>query len=396
MAGKKQQRRFFNMKSSKRIQPRPFSVYFTPVLLLALAGFFDSVYLSVSHYRVHTDISYKSFCAVSRAINCDTVSQSTYAVFLGVPVPIWGVIGYFFLTVLVLFAGSDAGREKRGWTLLMTVSAVFSLYSVILALISNYLIHSYCIMCIVSYIINFALLFLCWLTRRRFSADSFGWGFFRDILFVLGARHRLYILGSIAATVPVLFFWFPVYWDVQAVELRYDIPRGITEGHPWIGAAAPELTIVEYSDYMCFQCRKMHFYLRELIQAHPDKIRLIHKHFPMDARFNPVVEEQFHGGAGNMSLLAIYALGQGKFWETNDVLFKIAKADFNVKTIARKTGLPAAGLAWALKSKEVRSLLNRDIRRGIKLGITGTPVYVINGQIHESIIPPGLINQVID
>ncbi|MBU4035957.1 MAG: hypothetical protein KKA35_05965, partial [Proteobacteria bacterium] len=43
---------------------------------------------------MYTDIGYESFCAISKAINCDTVSQSPYSVFLGVPLAIWGVAGY--------------------------------------------------------------------------------------------------------------------------------------------------------------------------------------------------------------------------------------------------------------------------------------------------------------
>ncbi|MBU3949567.1 MAG: hypothetical protein KJ826_15285 [Proteobacteria bacterium] len=45
---------------------------------------------------MYTDIGYESFCAISKAINCDTVSQSPYSVFLGVPLAIWGVAGYCF------------------------------------------------------------------------------------------------------------------------------------------------------------------------------------------------------------------------------------------------------------------------------------------------------------
>jgi len=67
-------------KQSKKTIPLPFSVYFWTVTFLAMAGLAVSVYLTVSHYRVYTDISYSSFCAISKAINCDTVSQSSYSI----------------------------------------------------------------------------------------------------------------------------------------------------------------------------------------------------------------------------------------------------------------------------------------------------------------------------
>ena len=54
------------MNTGKQIKPLPYPIYFWTVAALALAGLAASVYLSVSHYRVYTDIGYKSFCAISR------------------------------------------------------------------------------------------------------------------------------------------------------------------------------------------------------------------------------------------------------------------------------------------------------------------------------------------
>ncbi len=385
------------MSGRKSIKALPFHVYSVPVLLLALAGVLDSVYLSYSHYRVHVDVSYESFCAISRAINCDTVSQSPYAVFLGIPVPVWGVIGYSFLVLLILLAGFYRGRDKPGWTLLMVISAAYSIYSIILALISNYLIHSYCIMCIVSYAINFALLFYCWLIRRRFSVDRFWKGLFSDFLFFASLPGRQAALGVFGLLVVLIFFFFPEYWKIEAVFLNTNLPQGLTEaGHPWIGAEDPALTIVEHTDYLCFQCRKMHYYLRELVEAHPDKIRMVHRHFPVDHEFNPIIRDDFHVGSGKMALLAIYAAREGKFWEMNDLLFNISRGSLNLVDVAGRIGLDPRGLAWALRSREIRAELLNDIRDGLKLGIIGTPSYVIDDEVYLGVIPPHIINSIID
>ncbi len=385
------------MNQSRRISPLPFYYYFIPVLLLALAGLLDSIYLSYSHYRVYTDIFYKSFCAVSKAINCDTVSQSPYSIFLDLPVPVWGIIGYLFLTILAVFAGSDRGRDKSGWTLLTVISGTYSAYSVILALISNYYIHSYCLMCILSYGINFALLFYCWLIRRRFSAEGFLNGLFSDLVFFFGLPRRQAVFGVFGLLVLLVFFGLPEYWKMETETLKRDLPHGLTEaGHPWIGAENPELTIVEFTDYLCFQCRKMHYYLRGLVAAYPDKIRLVHRHFPVDNAFNPLVRQEFHVGSGKLALLAIYAAREGKFWEMNDLLFGIPKGWLPLKDIAEKTGLDPRGLAWALESDWTKSLLMDDIRDGLRLGVNGTPGYVIDDKVYLGNIPPHIINSVID
>ena len=75
-------------------KPLPYGIYIGAALGLGLAGLIVSAYLAASHYWVYTDINHRSFCAISNAINCDTVSESPYSIWWKLPVPIWGVFGY--------------------------------------------------------------------------------------------------------------------------------------------------------------------------------------------------------------------------------------------------------------------------------------------------------------
>ncbi|MEE4263775.1 MAG: vitamin K epoxide reductase family protein, partial [Desulfobacteraceae bacterium] len=187
------------MKSKKNISPLPFKYYFFPCGLLVIVGLFSSIYLSVSHYRVYTDIGYSSFCALSKAINCDTVSQSPYSIFLGIPVPIWGVLGYAIFLAGITLAGLPPFRPTRLWRLLFMVAALYSATSFLLAAISSFLIHSYCIMCIVTYGVNFGLLFYTWLIPRRFDAHSFISGFKKDLRALKGRKRLLWGWAGIFA-----------------------------------------------------------------------------------------------------------------------------------------------------------------------------------------------------
>jgi len=95
---------------------------------------------------------------------------------LNMPVAIWGVIGYSFIFILLFFAGSNSAGKVRIWSLIFWVAFIFSGHSVILALISTYRIRSYCILCIVSYGVNLALLFYAplqtLLDRQRGRGDA--------------------------------------------------------------------------------------------------------------------------------------------------------------------------------------------------------------------------------
>jgi uncharacterized membrane protein/protein-disulfide isomerase len=377
----------------KQIVPLPFAWYFVPTLLLALAGFANSVYLAIAHYRVHTDLGYESFCAISRSVNCDTVSQSLYSIFLGVPVPIWGIFGYGFF--ILLMGWKKHAKERRLWALLFLLSSGFSLYSVLLAYISSFLIHSYCLMCIVGYGISFLLVYYVWLIRKRFEAPVLLSGVKSDIRWLRQRKKTtlpfFLFFGSVAI---MMMLYFPAYWISTPPANSDAIPRGITEeGYPWIGAANPRLTISEFSDYRCFQCKKMHIYLRKLVLANPDNIRLIHRHFPMDHEFNPLVKEPYHVGAGKLSLLSILASQQGKFWEMNDLLYGLERnnSEINVIKLAEECRMETTGMPQAIYMPDITRQLMLDIYEGIKLGIDKTPGYLIDGKVYTAYIPPSVL-----
>lgn len=379
----------------KNINPLPFQVYFGSVFLLGLAGLATSIYLSISHYRVYTDIGYRSFCAISKAINCDTVSQSPYSILLNVPVPIWGIVGYFFFSLVALMAASKAANRQRLWPVLILISLVFCIYSIILASISTFVIHSYCIMCIVSYAINFLLLYYTWLTRNRFKNERFFSGLEKDLIFLWVKRQITFaVLAVFVAGFIALVAFMPAYWHLQLPLPAADMPTGVTQqGHPWIGAEHPKLIITEYTDYQCFQCKKMHYFIRQLIAQYPEKIRLVHRHFPMDHEFNPLVKEPFHVGSGRMALLAISAASSNHFWQMNDALFEIAgnHQNIDIKELAQKIGMDYRQLSLGLNDRINRSRLKHDIISGLKLNINGTPAFLIDDKVYMAQIPPELI-----
>ena len=384
----------------KAIKPLPFPIYYWTVVLLALAGLLNSIYLAISHYRVYTDIGYRSFCAISKAINCDTVSQSPYSIIFNVPVPVWGIIGYTLFLLFLVFAWSKPFHRKRIWSLLVVIASAFSCISVGLALVLTAFIHSYCIMCILSYGINLTLLFFTTLTRKRFSTSGFIEGIRQDIYFLIQKRIKaLAVFMPFLIIVGVAVVVLPGYWKILPGGVSTNIPRGITEdGHPWIGAEFPELTIIEFSDYLCFQCKKMHYYLRRIVAQNPTKIRLVHRHFPMDHEVNFIVKNPFHIGSGKMALAAIYSVSRGKFWEMNDLLFELAgnEKELNLNKLASKTSLDSNGLARAIYSQKIRQKLKIDIWTALKARMIGTPSYLIDGKVYQGQLPPEILKKVLN
>lgn len=374
-------------------------VYFLTILMLCITGLAVSAYLSFSHYRVYTDIGYKSFCAISKAINCDTVSQSSYSIFMGIPVPIWGVAGYVFMLITILFSLNIKEKKMRLLSTLVLTAFIFSLISLYLGIISAVKIHSYCIMCIVTYAVNFTLLYMFWLVKRRFENNNFIESLKLDFIFWKTVKTKA-LCAYLAFTIVSLAaaFFLPRYWRFSFSRNTVQLNTGVTEdGSPWIGAEHPELTIVEYSDYMCFQCRKMHFFLRNLMDRYPEKIRVVHKHFPMDKRFDPVLKENLHPGSGILSLIAIYAATRNKFWKVDDFLYHYNMSNHAIylRQIAEKTGLDLNLLKTGIHQPEIIQKLRRDIISGLKKNITGTPSYIINGKVYTGQIPAEILSSII-
>ena len=382
-------------KGAATIQPLPFAVYFWTVATLAVAGLVNAVYLSISHYRVYTDPAYESFCAISEAVNCDTVSQSPYSVFLGVPVPVWGVVGFLFFLLLLPFAYHPGARNKRIWPILFITALAYSIYSLVLAAISSFVINSYCIFCLVSFSITFALLFYTWLVRRRFDDMPLSAALKNDWRFLAERKKSIAgVFTPLAMILVLVVLFFPTYWYFEPPAISTDLPFGLTEdGHPWIGAENAPLVITEYTDFLCFQCNKTHYYLRRLMANYPGKIKLIHRHFPMDHTVNPLVRKPVHIGSGDLAKLAIFAGTQNKFWQMSDYLFATARTmdKLDLKVVADRVGLKAGGLALSLNHPWVRSQLAKDIKDGLKAGVRGTPTFVVNGKVHDGKIPMKII-----
>jgi protein-disulfide isomerase len=177
------------------------------------------------------------------------------------------------------------------------------------------------------------------------------------------------------------------------------VATGMTEeGDPWIGAENPELVITEYSDYMCFQCRKMHMYLRQIVAANPDKIRLVHRHFPMDPQFNPTLTGTFHPASGKLAIVAAYAALENRFWQMNDLLYEIPKdvKILDIKDLARRSGVRFEGLAASPNIRRVRYKIKWDVLKGIEIGVTGTPTYEVEGNLYEGRIPIEIIKRILE
>lgn len=123
-------------------------------LLLIVAGIGIASYLT---YVKLFDV--KPYCA--GVGNCEAVQSSPYAMLLGVPVAIWGLLSYLGLLALYLvkrFDWRNLGQLARQVTFLATLVGV--MYSAYLTYLELFVIYEICPWCVASAIVMTALFVL--------------------------------------------------------------------------------------------------------------------------------------------------------------------------------------------------------------------------------------------
>ncbi len=129
--------------------------------LLALLGFLDATYLTVSHYT-------GSGLACGPGGGCGIVTASRFATVGGVPIAAIGSGYYVLVNLLVWTRPGSLGRAAAAGLLLVTASA--TVVSGVLVVLQAAVIHAWCRFCLLSSAITLGL-FLCAVVLHR-SARS--------------------------------------------------------------------------------------------------------------------------------------------------------------------------------------------------------------------------------
>jgi len=142
---------------------------------------------------------------------------------------------------------------------------------------------------------------------------------------------------------------------------------------PYKGKADATVTLVEYSDYQCpFCARNYRDVMPTLVSEYVDTGKL---KFVM--RENPI--PSLHRNAMNASMAALCAGDQNKYWEMHNMLFENQRelGMDNLKAFAATLGLNTATFNECLDSEKHKEQISADIQSASKLGMTGTPGFVL-------------------
>ena len=120
--------------------------YRIALVILAVIGFLDSLFLSVEHFR-----GVLPPCSV--AFKCDLVTTSAYSVMFGVPVSYLGLLYYLalFIGAILLYDKSENPALRKKFVLgLRVVSFLGLLFSARFTYIQGAILNAWCTYCIAS------------------------------------------------------------------------------------------------------------------------------------------------------------------------------------------------------------------------------------------------------
>ena len=135
-----------------------------------------------------------------------------------------------------------------------------------------------------------------------------------------------------------------------------------------IGPENAENTIIEFMDYFCGYCKKIHPELMELAKIRNDT-RVIFLHHPILSESSKVIAE-----------MVIAATYQNKGLEFHDELFSI-KGSINqekLEQVVNKVGLDILKLRIDITKDEIKNIVRLSSFLANGVGARGTPTFFIN------------------
>jgi len=174
------------------------------------------------------------------------------------------------------------------------------------------------------------------------------------------------------------------------VKVLLDSPRLPVDlaGAPLRGPESAPVTIVEFSDFQCPFCRRIQPTLAELQEKYGDKLRWSFKDLPLLS---------IHPEAQKSAEAARCAADQGKFWEYRTKMFEAGGLSRRLyDETARELGLDETAFKECLDSDKHFEAVRADLAEAERLGLNGTPAFLINGVLISGAQPLESFTRVID
>ncbi len=349
-------------------------------LVLSLFGLFDSLYLLYTY----TSPSRPMVCI---GTGCDAVRASAYSNLWGVPMPVFGVLGYTLLAIVVitesLFSAPLARLARYAFLGMTGFGFLFSLY---LEYLQAFVIHAYCAWCVTSCVVMTALFALAIVNLVRAGPDP-------EPAAQLTRVRSLFAVCVAGVLVGVPAFYLLARQSQLAPAAPQATPASLMErlvrpGSYEAGNPRAPLTVVEFGDFECPVCGRGEAAAREIRTQYARQIRFVFRQFPLE-RIHPFAEKAAEASecAGQ----------QGKFWEMIDQIYS-RQFDLSIEGLERDAaglGLDQPRFNQCLISGAMAGRVRQDVEDGRALGVRATPTFFGGQKMIEGVMTAAQFSQLV-
>lgn len=159
-------------------------------------------------------------------------------------------------------------------------------------------------------------------------------------------------------------------------QRTFDLAVPLQAADHVIGASHAPVTIVEYGDFECPNCKQAAPALKLLLERFAGRACVAFRHFPL---------EEVHPHALGAAEAAECAGGQGRFWEMHDLLF--ANQDRlklgQLHGYAERLQLDMSRYTAEMDDHVYLQRIREHLEGAHRSGVRGTPAFFVNGRIQD-------------
>lgn len=162
-----------------------------------------------------------------------------------------------------------------------------------------------------------------------------------------------------------------------------------TDDDPSIGPDNAPVTIIEFSDYQCPYCQAWYQQVyQQLLASYPNQIHFVYRDLPLPMHPESVPAAEAADCAGE----------QGAYWKYHDALFnqQYGLDRTAYEHYASDLGLDMQSFKTCLDSQRYLSEVEADAADAARVGLNGTPSFVINGRVLVGALPLADFKAVVD
>jgi protein-disulfide isomerase len=152
-----------------------------------------------------------------------------------------------------------------------------------------------------------------------------------------------------------------------------------------LGNPHGKVTLVEFSDYACTYCRQSVADVKQLIAANPD-LRVVVREYPI-----------LRPESADAARMALAAAQQGKYAAYHDAMYRLGPPSAEtIAQAAKEAGVDLAAANKAIAGGTFDSFLRANVALAGRIGIDGTPGWVIGNRIIDGAVGSEVLGHAIE